>query len=587
MKVKLTIGADKLKKSFRLKLNTFIVLTHLDHGCDEEATDLGKTETIQNTKSPRWLRYFEIKYELGEEFWFVATIYNDDGKEIKALGSSKFELSEILGKKYNRVVRLLNGDASDGYIIASVEQYETPTSNKSISLKLRGDFIKKARGFFELERRVYCKEGCFWQPIYRSEFDENHVKQMNWKTCEISYHEFISNENEFITNEMYIREGESKLRITVRDHSKKKGNHAIIGYAETTIDGLFISYKRQGMFPLHKNRESEDIGEIRIASIAMIGHNDEPFNESYQPSTVSSSSINFDTTSESGSVIPTSIPTPIPVPAPEATFVNYVIGGCTLNLCVAIDFTASNGDPRVEGTPHYLNPDNNQLNDYELAIDSIGSMVAKYDTDQNFPVWGFGCKFENVVRHVFQVGNKAEVQGIDGIKNAYRGMFRSGLIMSRPTVFTDVINTAAAQARHKTANGEQAYTLLLILTHGSDYDVRATIEVLKRISNDPLSIIIVGIGNNDFSAMRFLDEFYKNEGCRDICTFVEFEAYRRDESLIRNATLRDIPAQLVSYFQQRGIMPNATVQSSFIGSEEIGSRLGSSLRHSFDSSQFD
>lgn len=62
-------------------------------------------------------------------------------------------------------------------------------------------------------------------------------------------------------------------------------------------------------------------------------------------------------------------------------FVDYLSGGCELELCIAIDFTGSNGDPRRPGTLHYIHPDG-QLNDYEKAITAVGSIIAKYDHDQ-------------------------------------------------------------------------------------------------------------------------------------------------------------------------------------------------------------
>ena len=65
----------------------------------------------------------------------------------------------------------------------------------------------------------------------------------------------------------------------------------------------------------------------------------------------------------------------------EPTFMNYIKGKTEVNLCVAIDFTRSNGNPNQKGTPHYVNPDGS-LNDYESAISWIGGVIGKYDTDQ-------------------------------------------------------------------------------------------------------------------------------------------------------------------------------------------------------------
>jgi len=130
--------------------------------------------------------------------------------------------------------------------------------------------------------------------------------------------------------------------------------------------------------------------------------------------------------------------------------------------------------------------------------------------------------------------------------------------MRGPTVFTEVIQTAAARAisaqETATQRGEQAYTILLIVTDGSVSDVQATAQVLDQVSNAPLSIVIVGVGNADFRGMQFLDDASK-PGKRDIAQFVEFNKHNRRSVDLTSATLHEIPGQLVGYFTSHGIKP--------------------------------
>jgi hypothetical protein len=74
-------------------------------------------------------------------------------------------------------------------------------------------------------------------------------------------------------------------------------------------------------------------------------------------------------------------------------------------------------------------------------------------------------------------------------------------------------------------------------------------------SKDPLSIVIVGIGEADFSGMEFLDSFddVAGEG-RDITKFVRFNDYKSYNALTE-AVLDEIPDQLVDYYYDRGIFP--------------------------------
>jgi len=44
----------------------------------------------------------------------------------------------------------------------------------------------------------------------------------------------------------------------------------------------------------------------------------------------------------------------------QHSFLEYVFGGCEVDLSIAIDFTLSNGDPRQPDSLHYFNPQKNQ-----------------------------------------------------------------------------------------------------------------------------------------------------------------------------------------------------------------------------------
>ena len=134
--------------------------------------------------------------------------------------------------------------------------------------------------------------------------------------------------------------------------------------------------------------------------------------------------------------------------------------------------------------------------------------------------------------------------------------------MSSPTVITEVITTAAAFARsgqeEAMRQGKQKYTTLIILTDGAVSDVNATLRCLVSSSDAPLSIVIVGIGSADFSAMQFLDDSARDKP--DVVQFVELSKHKHDFNSLTAATLHELPDQLVSYFQRNGIDPLPPVQ---------------------------
>jgi len=104
--------------------------------------------------------------------------------------------------------------------------------------------------------------------------------------------------------------------------------------------------------------------------------------------------------------------------------------------------------------------------------------------------------------------------------------------------------------------GEQAYSILLILTDGAVTDVHRTAATINQVSNAPLSIVIIGVGNADFSAMQFLDDAHQ-PGSHDIAQFVQFNRHSHNSQSLTAATLDEIPDQLTGFFTRHGIMPLA------------------------------
>eukprot|EP00118_Oscarella_pearsei_P008025 m.40387 g.40387 ORF g.40387 m.40387 type:complete len:193 (+) comp32962_c0_seq2:941-1519(+) len=152
---------------------------------------------------------------------------------------------------------------------------------------------------------------------------------------------------------------------------------------------------------------------------------------------------------------------------PVPSFMDFIKGGCEISLSVAVDFTASNGNPDSPSSLHYNTP--YQMNEYVEAIQSVGSVLAPYDSDQLFPIWGFGAKIPPTyaVSHCFPLtGNpeRPEVQGVQGMIDAYRYSL-ANVRLYGPTIFSQILSTALYTARSEPLSQEkQHYHILLIIT---------------------------------------------------------------------------------------------------------------------------
>lgn len=80
------------------------------------------------------------------------------------------------------------------------------------------------------------------------------------------------------------------------------------------------------------------------------------------------------------------------------------------------------------------------------------------------------------------------------------------MILSGPTHFAPLIVEATRLAiAGRCSQDAPHYTILLLLTDGVINDVDATKKAIIRASEFPISIIIIGIGEADFTAMNILD----------------------------------------------------------------------------------
>ena len=119
------------------------------------------------------------------------------------------------------------------------------------------------------------------------------------------------------------------------------------------------------------------------------------------------------------------------------------------------------------------------------------------------------------------------------------------------------------EVKHNLSNGMiMGYNILLILTDGQIDDLKDTIDEMVEASFLPISVIIVGIGNGDFTSMDILDAdenplYDKNhrKADRDLVQFVPFNQFKNDPPKLAEQVLEEIPRQVVEYYQHKGIKP--------------------------------
>ena len=494
----------------------------------------GKTEIVPNSSHPQWTTTLPLEYKYGTQVYFSVTVLTHSEKFDNIIGGAIFEVSDILGTR-TKTKRLPKG----GCLFCTLERAKAQVGESVYKCRFQAS-LKASKlqwgldTYLEIAKKEKSTSCSTWITIYRSPpvygstsptFDPTQLLGIDWGTS---------------------------LRISIWVYKQNR----VLGTCETTWKYLFDAQTGRNVqeespkdLILGKpGANRTEIGKLRVVDAKIGGENDDD-----------ESDMSFSQNPEYATVEIMSLPSAgagggecmnghasFYRASSQPTFQDYVNGGLQLDVVVAIDYTSSNGDPRRPESLHYLNPDS--LNDYEEVISSVGDALASYSQSKQFPVYGFGAKFDGTVRHIFQCGSSKEVKGVNGILEAYRSVFKSEITMSGPTVLDQVIQ-AAAMRTHKfqQMHDHLRYCVLLIITDGIVNDLQATKRKLGAYSNLPMSVIIAGVGRADFSAMYILTSAIP--GTRLNTTFVTFRQHQQGPTSLAKAALKDLPEQIVEYFK--------------------------------------
>lgn len=263
------------------------------------------------------------------------------------------------------------------------------------------------------------------------------------------------------------------------------------------------------------------------------------------------------------------------------SLVDYLQGGLKLHFSVAVDMTASNGSPTSPESLHYF-ADMYAGNHYIHALTAVANVLRVYTpSDDRFAAFGFGAELPGkpgITSSCFPLGlgSDPNCAGVPGILQAY-SIAVHRVKFSGPTYFAPLIETVSRQARLRpNSQTDQNYDVLLILTDGVVSDFNQTVDrIITASKTAPLSIIIIGIGNQNFQRMKDLDcddsllrsADGTRQAARDICQFVAFREYERaPPERLGAAVLQELPGNIVEYFVgaceppimpgQRPLLPN-------------------------------
>lgn len=481
-------------------------------------TLLGVSETVSNDLSPSFAFSLVVDYFFERQQTLRVYVVDVDGKSKDrkahdALGQCDVSLGQIVAGKNGQLTVPLAGNGSGKGSTVTITSEEVSGANELLTFSVlakeidRKDFLGKSDGFLVFKRAA---EGGAWVTVHKTEVVKNSLNPV-WQPIKLSLTQLANGD------------WERPLLVELYDWDSSSAAD-FIGSFETSPSKLRAAAGAAGVPIINEDKRKKK-------------------GKKYDNSGV------FYVTSFKSEK--------------QYSFLDYITSGTRINCIAAIDFTASNGDPRFAQSLHFQNP--YQTNPYQRAIVSVGTVLLDYDSDKQFVAYGFGARIPPNAKanHCFPLTynpTNPEVPGIPGLMQAYANVLATSELYG-PTNFAPCIAQTIEIA--KSRPGE--YLVLLILTDGTISDQQDTIDAIVRASHFAISIIIVGVGPADFAQMNVLDgdggRLRASNGATATHDIVQFVPFRQFENAplpaLAAEVLREVPEQLLYYMKLNNIAPPA------------------------------
>ena len=488
---------------------------------------VGKTEVIKNDLNPDFATSFKLQFvfETRQKYKIVILdIDNFSTLDGKFIGEAKFELADIIGSIHNRVILKLidkNEQQLKGRVVIRLDKIKDDNKKKfflacSVSEVPKTSFFASYNSFikiYKLRLSDTLLEGMKNNDI---KYDSLNAKE--WLNVYKSPNHKGKNPDfpdlEILGNKLCNNNFDLPLKIELWKH-KSSGNHRLLGHTFLTINDL-VGRKFEFPFIL-KKKKKETILHIS----------------------------NFQTED-------------------VYDFVDFLKAGLNMTLVLGVDMTASNKEPQNPESLHFINPPN--LNLYQQAIISVGEILQKYNHTRMIPAYGFGAKEDPNLptSHFFPLNANPSSPWVNNLDELFKAYHETCLRVkfSGPTYFAPILKEVVNYAQKRFLTNQNNYTVFLLLTDGIVNDLQASIDEIVRGCYMPLSIIIVGIGDEDFKKMDILDAddvpLVSSNGetmKRDIVQFVPFIEFKNNPIILREEVLDELPRQVRTFYKMKGIKP--------------------------------
>jgi len=515
--VELSFSAAKLKKKDILSQSDAMLVVGIVEVEGAEAKEVGRTEVIKNSASPVWMTKMVVEYNFHARQMLVLSVYDWDHKgDARTAVLNKKDLIGTVGLSLGQLMSAGGKGNCElpkkcGTITVSAET--VILSNEAFCLTYSASDLDK--------KDVFGKSDPFLV-FSRQNSDETFTKVFKSETIKNSLNPVWA---PMVLPVTLLCGGDENrvLKIECFD-ADDNGKHDLIGECLTSAAQM-----RYG--PSDVNTQAlinpKKVGKKKYVNSGVLKMMDMGSRE-------------------------------------ELGFLHHIRKGAQIHFTMGVDFSSANGDPKELSSLHHIRQ--GEDNEYMAAIRAVGEVVQDYDSDGMFPALGMAGKLaDGRVSQGFYMNGSADdpnCKGVQGLLKAYWNSVHS-ITPHHPTNFSPIINYVTANAAKK--NNGKNYHIILFITKGGISDLEATKRALVNASEEAVSVIIVGVGGGDFSAMRELDadrrrlSFEGKFAKRDIVQFVQLRDFTSPgapvspeaRAALAGAVLEELPGQFMEWQRAR------------------------------------
>ena len=481
--------------------------------------EIGRTEVVGDTRDPQFTSKFRLDYHFEQEQTYLVRVYDEDLKyatdlrEHDYMGGAIFTLSELVG--------------APGCIL------NRPLTHENTQLYIRGEEIKEAREILEIRfsaqdlaglenvldnkdtyiriQKLTDEDDKAWVTMWKSEVIM-HSEAPTWSLCRLPLLQLCPD-----------GDMNRQMKIELWCYNKYTDDE-MLGFTDMTVGNLVYEANRGiPKYPIYYEKK-KIFGGSKLKSAGMI-------------KALRGKKTEY------------------------PSMLDYITGGCDINVNIAVDCSVNNGDYLEEEGLHYRTK--LWLNDYQAAIHKIGTIMEPFSKKHRFELFGFGANIGGEDQAIVQLGHN--IKDSSALLDAYDLFFgddsEEGHLPGTVSLVQPIVERAMFHAIEENQTS-QTYSVLCILTAGGISDLQATIDSICMAADDaPLSIALIGIGPGNFDGMA---DFFQTGSIRhsngvpitrDIVQFAAFNDHGGNASSVVAEALGEVPEQFVRYFIDSGKTP--------------------------------